>query len=109
MTKWILFVALYFFTSPLTAQVEKIHDHNIQTVLVFPKGKPLALPIIGLNTGEELLIQFDDLSAKYQQYYFTIELMDINWQPVPLNPFDYIRGLTQNNICLLYTSDAADE
>jgi hypothetical protein len=98
MTKWILFIGLYFFTSPLTAQVEKIHDNNIQTVLVFPKGKPLALPIIGLNTGEELLIQFDDLSAKYQQYYFTIELMDINWQPVPLNPFDYIRGLTQNNI-----------
>ncbi len=98
MTKWILLVGLYFFTMPVSAQVEKILDTNIRTVLVYPKGKPLALPIIGLNTGEELLIQFDDLSAKYQQYYFTIELMDINWQPVPLNPFDYIRGLTQNNI-----------
>lgn len=98
MKKWILPVCLYFFTLPLHGQVDKILDPNIQTVLVFPKGKPLALPVIGLNTQEELLIQFDDLAAQYQQYYFTIELMDIHWQPVALNPFDYIRGLTQNNI-----------
>jgi hypothetical protein len=98
MTKWILLVGLYFFTLPLKAQVEKILDANIQTVLLYPKGKPLALPVIVLNTAEELLVQFDDLSAQYQQYYFTIELMDIHWQPVALNPFDYIRGLTQNNI-----------
>ncbi|MFM1972030.1 MAG: hypothetical protein RL185_712, partial [Bacteroidota bacterium] len=98
MTKWILPVCLYFFTLPLHGQVDTILDPNIQTVLVFPKGKPLALPVIGLNTQEELLIQFDDLAAQYQQYYFTIELMDIHWQPVALNPFDYIRGLTQNNI-----------
>lgn len=98
MTKWILFVAMYILALPLNAQVEKVLDTNIRTVLLFPKGKPLALPIIGLNTGDELQVQFDDLSAQYQQYYFTIELMDINWQPVPLIPFDYIRGLTQNNI-----------
>lgn len=98
MTKWILPVCLYFFALPLHAQVDTIMDSNIQTVLVFPKGKPLALPVIGLNTQEELFIQFDDLTAQYQQYYFTIELMDIHWQPVALNPFDYIRGLTQNNI-----------
>lgn len=98
MAKWILLICMCFFTLPLQAQVEKILDPNIQTVLAFPKGKPLALPVIGLNSQEELLIQFDDLAAQYQQYYFTIELMDIHWQPVALNPFDYIRGLTQNNI-----------
>ncbi len=98
MKNWILPICLYFLSSPLQAQVDKIMDSTIQTVLVYPKGKPLALPIIGLNTQDELLVQFDDLSARYQQYYFTIELMDMNWQPVALNPFDYIRGLTQNNI-----------
>ena len=98
MKNWILLFSLYFLTAPLFAQVDKIVDDNIQTVLIFPKGKPLALPVIGLNTQDELLIQFDDLSAKYQQYYFTIELMDMKWQPVALNPFDYTRGLTQNNI-----------
>ena len=93
-----ILICLYFLTSPLLAQVDRIMDANIQTVLIFPKGKPLALPVIGLNTQDELLIQFDDLSAKYKQFYFTIELMDIHWQPVALNPFDYTRGLTQNNI-----------
>jgi hypothetical protein len=98
MKNWILLICLYFFTLPLLAQVDKIMDANIQTVLIFPKGKPLALPVIGLNTQDELLIQFDDLSADYKQYYFTIELMDFHWKPVALNPFDYIRGLAQNNI-----------
>lgn len=98
MKNWILLICLYFFTSPLLGQVDKIMNPNIQTVLIFPKGKPLALPVIGLNTQDELLIQFDDLSANYQQYYYTIELMDMHMQPVALNPFDYTRGLTQNNI-----------
>ena len=98
MKNWALLICLYFLTSPLLAQVDKIMDANIQTVLIFPKGKPLALPVIGLNTQDELLIQFDDLSANYQQYYYTIELMDMHMQPVALNPFDYTRGLTQNNI-----------
>ena len=93
-----LLICLYFFTSPIVAQVDQILDTTIQTVMVYPKGKPLALPIIGLNTQDELLIQFDDLSASYQQYYYTIELMDMHWKPVALNPFDYTRGLTQNNI-----------
>jgi hypothetical protein len=98
MKNWILLICLYFFTSPLFGQVDKIMNPNIQTVLIFPKGKPLALPVIGLNTQDELLIQYDDLSANYQQYYYTIELMDMHMQPVALNPFDYTRGLTQNNI-----------
>ncbi|MFM7720755.1 MAG: type IX secretion system plug protein domain-containing protein, partial [Sediminibacterium sp.] len=98
MKNWMTLICLYFLTSPLLGQVDRIMDANIKTVLIFPKGKPLALPVIGLNIQDELLIQFDDLSAKYKQFYFTIELMDINWQPVALNPFDYTRGLTQNNI-----------
>jgi hypothetical protein len=98
MKNWILLICLYFFTLPLLGQVDKIMNPNIQTVLIFPKGKPLVLPVIGLNTQDELLIQFDDLSANYQQYYYTIELMDMHMQPVALNPFDYTRGLTQNNI-----------
>ena len=74
-----ILICLYFLTSPLLAQVDRIMDANIQTVLIFPKGKPLALPVIGLNTQDELLIQFDDLSAKYKQFYFTIELYISNF------------------------------
>lgn len=96
-------IVLYFVLisiQPIMAQIapDKVMDPKIQTVLIYPKNKPLALPVIRLNSQEELLVQFDDLTAQYQQYYFTIELMDIHWQSVALNPFDYIRGLTQNNI-----------
>ncbi len=100
MKKALLFLGIYFLSISLQAQVQvdQVLDSNIKTVLVFPKGKPLALPVIALNSTETLLIQFDDLRAQYQQYFFTIELLDIHWKPVPLNPFDYISGLTQNNI-----------
>ena len=83
MKNWVLLICLYFLTSPLLAQVDKIMDANIQTVLIFPKGKPLALPVIGLNSQDELLIQFDDLSANYKQYYYTIELMDMSGSLLP--------------------------
>ena len=98
MKNWVLLICLYFFTSPIIAQVDKILDVKIQTVMIYPKGKPLALPVIGLNSQDELLIQFDDLSANYRQYYYTIELMDMHMLPVALNTFDYMRGLAQNNI-----------
>lgn len=96
----ILFYLIFFSVLPVMAQIEpdKVLDANIQAVLIYPKDKPLALPVIGLNTQDELLIQFDDLSAQYKQYYFSIELMDKFWQPVALNIFDYVKGLTQNNI-----------
>lgn len=98
MKKGVLLVLLSLFNHALFAQADKILDTSIQTILIFPKGKPLDLPVVHLNSMDELLVQFDDLTAQYQQYYFTIELMDINWQPIDLNPFDYIKGLTQNNI-----------
>lgn len=109
MLKWLCPIYLCFFSLNLQAQTDKILDSNIQTVLIYPKGKPLALPVIGLNSQEELLVQFDDLTAQYQQYYFTIELMDRLWQPVALNPFDYIRGLTQNNIRAYTISSIAQQ
>ncbi len=109
MFRWLCLFCLSLLSHSLKAQTEKIIDPSIQTVLIYPKGKPLALPVIGLNTGEELLIQFDDLNAQYQQYFFTIELMDMNWQPVPLNPFDYIKGLTQNNIRSFTISSIAQQ
>lgn len=98
MKKWLFALGLYFLTTPLIAQIDQVYDPTIQTVMVYPKGRPLDLPVIELNEQDALWVQFDDLSAKYQQYYFTIELMDMHWQPVALNAFDYIRGLTQNNI-----------
>jgi hypothetical protein len=37
-----------------------------------------------------------DMNVK--SYYYTFVLCDYNWQPVDLNPFDYIKGFTQNRI-----------
>jgi len=85
---------------PVLAQSnpDQIFDHAIHTVLVHPIGNPKGIPVIGLNEGSPLLISFDDFKASYQNYYYSIELMNENWESVPLSPFDYTRGFSQNKI-----------
>ena len=85
---------------PVLAQSnpDQIFDHAIHTVLVHPIGNPTGIPVIGLNEGSPLLISFDDFKASYQNYYYSIELMNENWESVPLSPFDYTRGFSQNKI-----------
>ena len=44
------------------------------------------------------ILGVDDFKAKYQDYYYSVELMDANWTSVQLSPFDYLQGFNQNKI-----------
>ncbi len=86
--------------APVQAQrnPDLVIDPNIHTVLIHPKGSPLAPPIIILNSGGSLQISFDDFKANYQDYAYSIELVDSNWQSISMNEFEYINGFNQNKI-----------
>ena len=45
-----------------------------------------------------LEISFDDLKAQHQNYYYSVELMNEDWSPANLSPFDYLQGFNQNRI-----------
>jgi len=96
----VFLMVLIWLNKPVLAQSnpDQIFDHAIHTVLVHPIGNPTGIPVIGLNEGSPLLISFDDFKASYQNYYYSIELMNENWESVPLSPFDYTRGFSQNKI-----------
>lgn len=102
-------MVLILFTKPVLAQgnPDQIFDLAIHTVLVHPIGNPTGIPVIGLNDGSPLLISFDDFKASYQNYYYAIELVNENWESVPLSPFDYTRGFSQNKITNFSTSSIA--
>lgn len=86
--------------APVQAQrnPDLVIDPNIHTVLIHPIGSPLAPPIIILNSGGGLQISFDDFKANYQDYAYSIELVDSNWQSISMNEFEYINGFNQNKI-----------
>ena len=43
----------------------------------------------------------------YQSYFYSIELVDDQWQPVQMSPFDYTNGFSQNKINLFNVSSIA--
>jgi len=95
-----LLILVAFFSIKGNAQQnpDQIFDSAIHTVIISPIGNPLAAPILSLNKGVRLLVSFDDFKAQYEDYYYSIELMDSVWQPTNLNEFNYINGFNQNRI-----------
>ena len=77
---------------------DKINDPSIHTVLIHPFGNPAGLPIVGLDNSVPISISFDDFKASYQDYYYSIELVNTKWESVPVSPFEYTKGFTQNKI-----------
>ncbi len=96
----ILLFWLIFGLGKSFAQVnpDKVYDFTIHTALIAPLGRPLDAPVLFLNSREQLQISFDDFKAQYQDYYYTIELVDSAWKSIQMNDFEYVNGFNQNKI-----------
>ena len=86
---------------------EKVYFPNIKTAQLTIYGGQQELPVYRLNTNDKLELGFDDLDGNVKSYYYTYVLCDYNWNPVNLNPFDYIQGFTQNRIATYRFSSVA--
>lgn len=100
--KPLLYLLINFFilfNDTVAAQVaDSIYHHNIKTVRLHNYGNQLSLPIINLNTGDQVELHFDDLQGDVKYYYYTFQLCDKDWKPVNLSQFDYLKGFTQMRI-----------
>jgi len=74
---------------------DKIYANNIKTVKLFKVNNQESLPILSLNSNDQLELHFDDLDGTVKDYYYTYQLCNADWQPADLSPFDYIKGFTQ--------------
>ena len=88
---------LLFFTLNLFAQVqEEINPpYNIKTI-VFKGPTEDQFPVIKL--GEQMLLEFDDITASEQDYYFKIVHCDYDWTPSQLLKSQYIIGTDNQRI-----------
>jgi len=83
-------------------QAQRLPDHvympNIRTVKLFQQNDQQSMPMITLNSGDQLELHFDDMSGYARNYYYTYELCNADWTPADVNVFDYINGFTQNRL-----------
>lgn len=66
----------------------------IKSIRLFPAGNPQAAPIVKLN-GAPLLLLFDDLTAVFQNYSYTIIHCNSDWTPSDLLKAEYISGFQE--------------
>jgi len=71
---------------------------QIKTLLCHKKEDELSLPILNLNTDNQLLVSFDDLEADIKDYYYTIIHCNSDWTASDLMQSEYISGFTDEPI-----------
>lgn len=88
-------------------QIEHVYMDQIKTAQLFESGNQQGMPILVLNGGGKIELEFDDMDGDFKNYYFTFVLCDYQWRPTDLNPFDYIKGFIQNRIATYRYSSIA--
>jgi len=97
-----------FFTPATRAQIpDKIYADNIHNVKLNYLGNQLAYPILRLNSGDQLELNFDDLNGGVGNYSYAWQLRNADWSPTVLSDMDYVRGFTQSRITTYRNSSIA--
>lgn len=87
----------YFKTNYLRTE-NYVYKPNIKTVLFYREGFKLTDPIIILNSGEKVVLEFDDLDGDYKNMSYTLIHCDANWNPSDLLPNEYLNGFFEYNL-----------
>ena len=77
---------------------EQVFNEKIKTVKLFQQNNQESIPLINLNSSDLLELHFDDFDDNIKNYYYTYQLCNADWSEANMNPFDYIKGFTQNRI-----------
>jgi len=92
------FIFLFSFENTNAQAPDSIYLNNIKTVRLYNSGNQLSIPVINLNSNDQVELHFDDLDADVKYYYYTYQLCNSDWTPVNINQFDYLKGFTQMKI-----------
>lgn len=99
------FLVLLVVLGQLTASAQiQLYDNNIKSIKLYRSGDQTTFPLIELNSPDVLQLDFDDLSNRVRNFYYTFELRNADWSPTMLRPFEYIKGFLNNRITTYRTS-----
>jgi hypothetical protein len=91
----VVFINQAFAQTPYTNQVLK---PEIRSVEFYNTKKKPSFPVIKLNSGEQLLLAFDNLQGGTRNYYYTIEHCDEAWNSSNLSPAEYLQSFTEDQV-----------
>ena len=88
-----IFCVVFAINAFVVAQYRtQVYDDNIKTLQVLPNGDPLLSPIIGMNTSDQIIISFDELSYEASNFYYKIVHCDAGWNESNLASMEYLDG-----------------
>jgi hypothetical protein len=82
----------YFNGGPLVYE-DHVYQEGILSVRLTPTGNDLALPLIALNSGQQLQLSFDDLYDEFTDMSYTIYHCNADWTPSDLMRNDFLSNL----------------
>ena len=85
-------------TLAMTAQRHEIKSDHIATLQVVADNDWLTMPVIRLNSGQRIHIDFDDLTHQYNRYAYKVIHCEADWtESEELFESDYIEGFADGN------------
>jgi hypothetical protein len=76
----------------------RVYRPGIKTIQFYNTTKEGAFPVINLNSNDQLLLSFDDLSGNTRTYNYTIEHCDAEWNPSRISPTEYLQSYNEDRI-----------
>lgn len=75
-----------------------IYEPHIRAVQCYNSQKEQSLPVIALNSGEQLHFSFDDLQGGSKNYWYSIEHYTADWKPSGISTVDYVESFAEDRI-----------
>ncbi|MBK7173028.1 MAG: DUF5103 domain-containing protein [Bacteroidales bacterium] len=75
-----------------------VYSPSIHSILLYKSGFLLSDPIIQLNSGETLELEFDDIEGNIEEYYYSFTHCDAAWNPTEIWSNEYIDGMMEDRI-----------
>ena len=95
---WIaLAFAIPAFSQPTDTEV-RIFNSNVRSLKIAPVDNAYGVPIIKLNSDEQLNVNFDVLTYDAHYLRYSIRHCNADWQPSQLLEHEYVSGFNQADI-----------
>ena len=76
----------------------RVYSPLIKTVQCYNAQKEQSLPVLTLNSAEQLHFSFDDLQAGSKNYWYEIEHCTADWRPSGISTLDYVVSFAEDRI-----------
>ncbi len=94
----ILLIFISFKSIAQTPYADSVYNPQIKSIEFYNTKKQASFPQITLQSGEQVLLAFDDLRGGTRNYYYTIEHCDSKWNSSNLSPSEYLQGFQDDRL-----------